>query len=156
MRKLILSLPILFAFMLIITGCGSKVVEPTATENLTKTWSVNIAKHDNTEVYKKGGTATVAGYGNYRLTLSAASAATLTAVDGTTFVGKWALGSADKVITLSDLKSGAGQTPTGSNPAGTIIYNITSTITATAITLETAVKDLKAGNTTVNLQLVNP
>ncbi len=154
MRKLILSLPILFAFMLVITGCGSKAVDPTPTENLTKTWNVNIAKHDNTEVYKKGGTSTVGGYANYRLTLGAASAATLTAVDGTTFSGTWALGSSDKVITLSGLKSSAGQVPTGTT--GTIIYNVTSAITATTVTLETAAKDLKAGNTMVNLQLVNP
>jgi hypothetical protein len=154
MRKLILSLPILFAFMLVITGCGSKAVDPTPTEFLTKTWNVNIAKHDGTEVYKKGGAATITGYSSYRLTLGAASAATLTAVDGTTFSGTWALGSSDKVITLSGLKNGAGQAPTGTT--GTIVYNITSAITATTVTLETAAKDLKAGNTTVNLQLVNP
>jgi hypothetical protein len=154
MRKLILSLPILFAFMLVLSGCGSKAVDPTPTELLTKTWNVDIAKHDGTQVYKKGGASTVAGYGNYRLTLGSASSATLTAVDGTTFSGTWALGSSDKVITLSGLKNGAGQAPTGTT--GTIAYNITSAITATTVTLETAAKDLKAGNTTVNLQLVNP
>jgi hypothetical protein len=155
MRKLILSLPILFAFMLVMTGCGSKAVDPTPTELLTKTWNVSVAKHGNTQVYQKGGASnTVAGYIGYRLTLGAASAATLTAVDGTTFSGTWALGSSDKVITLSGLKSAAGQAPTGTT--GTIVYNVLSAITATTVTLETASPDLKAGNTTVNLQLVNP
>jgi hypothetical protein len=161
MRKSFLYLPILLAFILVLSGCGSKTVEPTSTEKLTKTWSVNIAKHDNTEVYKKGSTTgSYQGYLNYRLTLGTQTAgvgpATLTAVDGTTFTGKWALSSSDRVITLSELKSGSGLLPTGSNPAGTIVYNITSVINATDLTIETAQKDLKAGATIVNLQLMNP
>jgi hypothetical protein len=158
MRKSFLYLPILFAFMLVIISCGkTATVEPTATENLTKTWSVNIAIEGSTQVYQKGGASnTVPGYSGYRLSLAAASAATLTAVDGTTFTGTWALSSDNKTLTLTNLKNSSGQTPTGSNPAGTIVYKVTSTITATTVTLETAATDLKAGGKIVNLQLVNP
>ncbi len=156
MRKLFLYLPILFAFMLVVISCGkTSTPEPTVTEKLTKTWTVNIAKHDGTEVYKKGGTSNIdAGYSSYRLTLSTGGSASLTAKDGTTFTGTWALSSSDKVLTLSGLKNSAGSAPTGTT--GTIVYNITSDVTATAFTIESAAKDLKAGNTTVNLQLVNP
>ena len=163
MRKSFLYLPILFAFMLVVISCGKKATpEPTVAEKLVKTWSVNIAKHDGTEVYKKGSTTgSSQGYVNYRLTLgtltNGTGTASLTTLDGTSFTGNWALTSSDKVITLSNLKSGSGQTPTGSNPVGTIVYNITSlAVNATDVTIETAQKDLKAGNTTVNLQLVNP
>ena len=158
MRKSFLYLPILFAFMLVVISCGkTATVEPTATENLTKSWSVSIAKEGGTQVYQKGGASnTVLGYGGYRLGLATASSATLTAVDGTTFTGNWALSTDNKTLTLTNLKNGAGVTPTGSNPAGTIIYNITTAITATTVTLETASPDLKAGSKIVNLQLVNP
>jgi hypothetical protein len=158
MRKSFLYLPILFAFMLVAISCGKTATpEPTATENLTKTWTVSIAKEAGTQVYQKGGTTnTVPGYSGYRLGLATASAATLSAVDGTTFTGTWALSSDNKTLTLSNLKNSSGATPTGSNPAGTIVYNITSTITATTVTLETASPDLKAGSKIVNLQLVNP
>lgn len=158
MRKLFLYLPILFAFMLVAISCGKKATpEPTATENLTKNWSVSIAKEGNVQVFQKGGTTNSApGYGSYRLGLAAASATNLTAVDGTTFTGNWALSSDNKILTLTNLKNSAGATPTGSNPAGTIVYKIATTITATTVTLETASPDLKAGNKLVNLQLVNP
>ena len=157
MRKSFLYLPILFAFMLVAISCGKTTPpEPTATENMTKTWSVNIAKEGGTQVYQKGGAATKTGYSGYRLGLATAGVATLTAVDGTAFTGNWALSADNRTLTLTNLKSGAGQTPTGSNPVGTIVYNITSTITATTVTLETATPDLKAGSTIVNLQLVNP
>ena len=158
MRKLILSLPILFAFIVVLSGCGKTAVDPTPTELLTKTWSVNIAKHDGTQVYQKGGASnTIIGYTNYKLGLSGTGTnltASLTALDNTTFLGTWALSGADKVLTLSGLKNAAGQNPTGTT--GTIVYNISGTVSATAVTLESAAKDLKAGNTTVNLQLVNP
>jgi hypothetical protein len=158
MRKLFLSLPILFAFILVLSGCGSKAVDPTPTELLTKTWSVNIAKHDGTQVYQKSATSNVApGYSNYKLGLSGTGTnltASLTALDNTTFTGTWSLSSDNKTLTLSGLKNSAGQNPTGTT--GTIVYNISGTITATAVTFESAAKDLKAGNTTVNLQLVNP
>jgi hypothetical protein len=162
MRKSFLYLPILFAFMLVAISCGkTAAVEPTVAEKLAKTWSVNIAKQDGTEVYRKGSTSSVPAYSTYRLTLGTLTGGTgtasLTAIDGTTFTGTWALTSSDKVITLSNLKNSAGQTPTSSSPAGTIVYNITSsTVNATDVTIETVAKDPKAGNTTVNLQLVNP
>lgn len=157
MRKSFLYLPILFAFMLTVISCGKTVVEPTATENLTKNWYVSIAKEGAVQVYQKNGsTNTVPGYGGYRLVLAAAGLATLTAVDGNSFTGNWALSTDNKTLTLTNLKNSAGQTPTGSNPVGTIVYNITSAITATTVTLETVSPDLKAGNKVVNLQLVNP
>jgi hypothetical protein len=158
MRKSFLYLPILFAFMLVVISCGKTAApEPTATENLTKSWTVSVAKEGGTQVYQKsGGTNTVPGYSGYRLVLAAGGSATLTAVDGTTFTGNWALSTDSRTLTLTNLKNSAGATPTGSNPAGTIVYNVTSTITATTVTLETASPDLKAGNKIVNLQLVNP
>ena len=155
MRKLILSLPILFAFLMVVSGCGKTAVDPTPTELLTKTWSVSVAKQDGTQVYQKGASTNIdAGYANYKMTLGAASAATLVTKDNTSFSGTWALSGADKVLTLSGLKNGAGQNPTGTT--GTIIYDVQNTITATAVTIQAQAKDLKAGNTTVNLQLVNP
>ncbi len=158
MRKSFLYLPILFAFMLVVISCGKKATpEPTATENMTKNWSVSVAKEGGTQVFQKGGASNSApGYSGYRLGLAAAGAATLTAVDGTTFTGNWALSSDNKILTLTNLKNGSGITPTGSNPAGTIIYNILTPITATTVTLETASTDSKAGGKIVNLQLVNP
>ena len=158
MRKSFLSLPILFAFIMVLSGCGKTAVDPTPTELLTKTWSVNVAKHDGTQVYQKGATSNIdAGYTNYKLALSGTGTnltATLTARDNTTFAGTWSLSSDNKTLTLSGLKNSAGQNPTGTT--GTLVYNILGAITATAVTFETAVKDLKAGNSTVNLQLVNP
>ena len=158
MRKLLLSLPILFAFIMVLSGCGKTAVDPTPTELLTKTWSVDIAKHDNTQVYKKGATSNIdAGYTNYKLALSGTGTnltASLTARDNTTFTGTWSLSSDNKTLTLSGLKNSAGQAPTGTT--GNIVYNILGTITATTVNFETATKDLKAGNSTVNLQLVNP
>ncbi|MDZ7896798.1 MAG: hypothetical protein U5N85_02060 [Arcicella sp.] len=158
MRKLILSLPIFFAFMMVLSGCGKTVVDPTPTELLTKTWSVNVAKHDGTQVYQKSATTNIdAGYTNYRLALTGTGtnlSASLTAKDNTTFTGTWALSSDNKTLTLSGLKNSAGVPPTGTT--GTIVYNVIGTITATAVTFESAAKDLKAGNSTVNLQLVNP
>jgi len=157
MRKSFLYLPISFAFMLTVISCGKTVVEPTATENLTKNWYVSIAKEGAVQVYQKNGsTNTVPGYGGYRLVLAASSLSTLTAVDVNSFTGIWALSTDNKTLTLTNLKNSAGQTPTGSNPVGTIVYNITSVITATTVTLETVSPDLKAGNKVVNLQLVNP
>lgn len=158
MRKLFLSLPILFAFIMVLSGCGKTTVDPTPTELLTKTWSVDIAKHDGTQVFKKGATSNVDdGYKNYRLSLSGTGTnliASLTARDNTTFTGTWALSSDNKTLTLSGLKNSAGQNPTGTT--GTIVYNIQGTIGASAVTLVSAVKDLKAGNATVEVQLVNP
>lgn len=157
MRKSFLYLPILFAFMLVIISCGKTTTpEPTATENMTKNWSVNIAREGGTQVYQKGGTSTKTSYSSFRLGLAAAGAATLTAIDGTTFTGNWALSTDNKTLTLTNLKNSAGVTPTGSNPAGTIVYEVASAITATTVTLQTLSPDLKAGNTIVNLQLVNP
>ena len=158
MRKSFLYLPILFAFMMVVISCGKTATpEPTATENMTKNWSVSIAKEGGSQVFQKGGTTNSApGYGSYRLGLAAAGAATLTAVDGTTFTGNWTLSTDNKTLTLTNLKNSSGATPTGSNPVGTVIYSVTSTITGTAVTLETASPDLKAGNKIVNLQLVNP
>ena len=158
MRKIFLSLPILFAFIMVLSGCGKTAVDPTPTELLTKTWSVNVAKHDGTQVYQKGGTSnTSLGYINYKLALSGTGTnltASLTAIDNTTFTGTWSLSSDNKTLTLSGLKNSAGVPPTGTT--GTMTYSILSTITLTALTLESTVKDLKAGNSTVNLQLVNP
>ena len=158
MRKSFLYLPILFAFMFVVIGCGKKATpEPTAIENMTKNWSVSIAKEGGTQVFQKGGTTNSApGYGSYRLGLATAGVATLIAVDGNNFTGNWALSTDNKTLTLTNLKNSAGVTPTGSNPAGTIVYEIPSTITATTVTLQTASPDLKAGNKVVNLQLVNP
>ena len=159
MRKLILSLPILFAFMLVITGCGSKVVEPTATENLTKNWNVDIASHDGTQVYKKGGTTnTVTTYANYRLGLATGGTAILTTADAsnTTFNGTWALSTDNKTLTLSGLKTSGGVAPTGLKIASQMVFDITSAITATAVTIRGTESDLKIGGKTVTLQLVNP
>jgi hypothetical protein len=158
MRKLFLSLPILFAFIMVLSGCGKTAADPTPTELLTKTWSVDIAKHDGTQVYKKAATTNIdAGYSNYKLALSGTGTsltASLTARDNTTFAGTWSLSSDSKTLTLSGLKNSAGVAPTGTT--GTIVYNVLGTIGASAVTLESAAKDLKAGNSTVNLQLVNP
>jgi hypothetical protein len=160
MRKSFLYLPILFAFILVVTGCGSKTVEPTATENLTKTWSVDIASHDGTQVYKKGGSSnTVTSYLNYRLALTAPNAVTLTTADAsnTAFTGTWALSTDNKTLTLSGLKNaGSGQGPTGLKVAGQMIFDITSPITATTVTIRGTETDLKIGSKIVNLQLVNP
>jgi hypothetical protein len=157
MRKLILSLPILFAFLLVVSGCGSKAADPTPTELLTKTWSVNIAKHDGTQVYQKSATSNIdAGYVNYKLALSGTGTnltASLTARDNNTFSGTWSLSSDNKTLTLSGLKNSAGVAPTGTT--GTIVYDISGTIAASAVTIQTQAKDLKA-NAIVNLQLVNP
>jgi PBP1b-binding outer membrane lipoprotein LpoB len=158
MRKLFLSLPILFAFIMVLSGCGKTAADPTPIELLTKTWSVDIAKHDGTQVYKKGATSNVdAGYSNYKLALSGTGAnliSSLTARDNTTFTGTWSLSSDNKTLTLSGLKNSAGQAPTGTT--GTIVYNISGAVAASTVTLVSAAKDLKAGNSTVEIQLVNP
>jgi hypothetical protein len=158
MKKFFLSLPIFFAFILVLSGCGKTTPDPTPTELLTKTWTVSVAKHGATQVYQKNGTSNTAqGYVNYRLALSGTGTnltSSLTAVDNTTFTGTWSLSSDNKTLTLSGLKNSAGQNPTGTT--GTIVYNVIGSIAASAVTLETASPDLKAGNTVVNLQLVNP
>lgn len=157
MKKLILFLPILFAFVIILSSCGSKsAVEPSVKEKLTKTFSVSIAKEGGVEVYNKTKTTNIAsGYINYKLSLTSTGTATLTAKDNTTFTGSWALANSDKTLSLTGLKSAAGSNPTGTT--GTIEFTIVSIDgTGAAVTLESLQPDLKAGNTIVNLQLVNP
>ena len=143
---------------MVLSGCGKTAADPTPTELLTKTWSVNVAKHDGTQVYQKSAATNIdAGYTNYKLALSGTGTnltASLTAKDNTTFTGTWSLSSDNKSLTLSGLKNSAGVAPTGTT--GTIVYNILGTISATAVNFESKDKDLKAGNSTVNLQLVNP
>jgi hypothetical protein len=156
MKKLILSLPILFTFVFIFSSCSKTAVEPTVKEKLTKTFSVNIAKEGGVEVYNKSKTSNIAaGYSNYKLSLSSTGTATLTAKDNTTFSGTWTLSTDNKTLSLSSLKSAAGSAPTGTT--GTIEFSIISIDgTGAAVTLESLQPDLKAGNTIVNLQLVNP
>ncbi len=156
MKKLILSLPILFAFVLILSSCGKDAPEPTLTEKLTKTFTVSIAKEGGVEVYNKTKTTNIAsGYSNYKLSLSSTKSATLTAKDNTTFTGTWALTNTDQTLSLTGLKTSAGANPTGTT--GTIEFTIvTIDGTGSAVTLESLQPDIKASNSIVNLQLVNP
>jgi hypothetical protein len=155
MKKLILSLPILFAFVLIFSSCSKTTVEPTVTEKLTKTFSVSIAKEGGVEVYNKTKTSNTApGYASYKLSLSSTGTATLTAKDNTTFTGTWSVSSDNKTLSLTGLKTSAGSNPTGTT--GTIEFTIvTIDGTGAAVTLESLQVDLKAGSKIVNLQLVN-
>lgn len=154
MKRLILFLPILVAFVL--SSCGKDAPEPTLTEKLTKTFTVSIAKEGSVEVYNKTKTTNIApGYSNYKLSLSSTKAVTLTAKDNTTFTGTWALTNADKTLSLTGLKTSAGANPTGTT--GTIEYTIVTVDgTGAAVTLQSIQPDIKAGNSVVNLQLVNP
>lgn len=156
MKKLILSLPILFAFVLILSSCGKDAPEPTLTEKLTKTFTVSIAKEGGVEVYNKTKATNIAsGYSNYKLSLSSTKSATLTAKDNTTFTGTWTLTNTDKTLSLTGLKTSAGANPTGTT--GTIEFTIvTIDGTGSAVTLESLQPDIKASNSIVNLQLVNP
>lgn len=156
MKKLILFLPLLFAFVLILSSCGKDAPEPTLTEKLTKTFTVSIAKEGGVEVYNKTKTTNIAsGYANYKLSLSSTKSATLTAKDNTTFTGTWALTNSDKTLSLTGLKTSAGANPTGTT--GTIEFTIvTIDGTGATVTLESLQPDIKASNSIVNLQLVNP
>ncbi|MEA5256444.1 hypothetical protein VB264_01540 [Arcicella aquatica] len=157
MKKLILSLPILFAFIVVLSSCGGKnPVEPSVKEKLTKTFTVSIAKEAGVEVYNKTKATNIeAGYSYYKLSLTSSGAATLTAKDNSTFTGSWTLTNTDKTLSLTGLKNAAGSNPTGTT--GTIEFTIVSIDgTGAAVTLESLQADIKAGNKIVNLQLVNP
>lgn len=152
MKKLILSLPIFFAFILVMTGCGSKTVEPTIEEKLSKIWSAKVVTEGSNKVYDKTATTqTTPGYANYKLDLTSKTAAKLTEKDGTSYTGTWSLSTDNKTLTLSGLSNGG---PTGTN--GTMAYTIIGDVTTAAFSIQTTAPYLKAGSTLVNYQLVNP
>ena len=153
MRKLILSLPILFAFIMVLSGCKTAAVEPSIEEKLTKVWTAKIVTEGSTVVYDKTKTPVItSGYSGYKLDLSSKTAAKLTEKDGNTFNASWALSADNKTITLTFTPAGSG--PTGST--NTKSYTIVSDVTTSAVTLQANEVSLKTGGTTNKYELVNP
>ena len=153
MRKLILSLPILFAFMMVLSGCKTAAVEPSIEEKLTKVWTAKIVTEGNTVVYDKTKTPVItSGYNGYKLDLSSKTAAKLTEKDGNTFNASWALSADNKTITLTFTPAGSG--PTGST--NTKSYGIVGDVTTSAVTLKANEVSQKTGGTTNIYELVNP
>ena len=153
MRKLILSLPILFAFMMVLSGCGKTAVEPSVEEKLTKVWTAKVVTEGSAIVYDKSKTTQIAqGYSGYKLDLSSKTSAKLTEKDGNTFNASWALSADNKTITLTF-------TPAGSGPTGrtnTKSYGIVGDITTSSVTLKANEPSSKTGDTINTYELVNP
>ena len=153
MRKLILSLPILFAFIMVLSGCGKTAVEPSVEEKLTKVWTAKIVTEGSAVVYDKSKTTQIAlGYSSYKLDLSSKTSAKLTEKDGNTFNATWALSSDNKTVTLTFTPQGSG--PTGS--VNTKSYSIVGDVTTSAVTLQANEASLKTGGTINKYELVNP
>jgi hypothetical protein len=155
MRKLILSLSILFALMLVIAGCGKTAVEPSVEAKLSKIWSARIVTEGSAVVYDKSKTTqTVAGYANYRLDLTSKTSAKLTERDGNSFTASWALSSDNKTLTLTFIPVGSG--PTGTGSTNTKSYSIVNDVTTTSVTLKANEVSQKTGGTINTYDLVNP
>ena len=154
MRKLILSLPIFFAFMMVLSGCGKTAPEPSIEEKLTKVWTAKIVTEGSAVVYDKSKTTQIAqGYNGYKLDLSSKTSAKLTEKDGNTFTASWALSSDNKTITLTFIPAGSG--PTGS-VNNTKSYSIIGDVTTSAVTLQANEASAKTGGSLNKYELVNP
>lgn len=153
MRKFFLSLPTLFAFIMVLSGCGKTAPEPSIEEKLTRVWTAKIVTEGNAVVYDKSKTTQIAqGYNGYRLDLSSKSAAKLTEKDGNTFSATWALSSDNKTITLTFNPAGSG--PTGS--PNTKSYTIVGDVTTNAITIQANEISAKTGGSLNKYDLINP
>ena len=153
MRKLILSLPILFAFMMVLSGCGKTAVEPSVEEKLTKVWTAKVVTEGSAIVYDKSKTTQIAqGYSGYKLDLSSKTSAKLTEKDGNTFNASWALSSDNKTVTLTFTPAGSG--PTGST--NTKSYGIVGDVTTSSVTLQANEASPKTGGSINKYELVNP
>jgi hypothetical protein len=153
MKKLINFLPILLAFVLVVSSCSKSTPEPTVKEKLQRVWTASSVKWDADQVYAKTGTSSRPGYSQFKLDLSNATAAAMTDFDGNSFSGTWSLSSDDKTLTLSGL-SGANGAPTGSG--GKIEFSVIGTVSTTAVNLKTVAPQVKATSKIVDLNLVNP
>lgn len=144
-----------------IWSCGSSsgsdpapTPQPTVSQLVSKTWSVNSVNWDGVTQYTKGAsTNLVSGYAQFKLDLTSSTAASLTEFDGRKFTGTYTLSTDNKKITLNGLTSSEGA-PSGTN--GTLEFNIVGTPTASALSLETTTTYIKASNKKVSLSLVNP
>ena len=139
--KNILKISIIGLFsVFMLTSCKNKVVKPTSYEKkLVLAWQVKIAKENGALVYTRGLTTnTKPAYASFRLTLGTDKSATLTEIDNSTFIGKWAL-SGEKTLVLSSL------TPVPSRTTGTIEYTI-STFTNSQLVLTKLTPNPKTGN----------
>ncbi len=153
MRKLFLSLPILFAFIMVLSGCGKTAPEPSIEEKLSKVWTAKVVTEGSAVVYDKSKTTQIAlGYSSYKLDLSSKTAAKLTEKDGNSFNASWALSSDNKIITLTFIPAGSG--PTGS--VNTKSYTIVGDVTTATVSLQANEVSLKTGGTINKYDLVNP
>jgi len=139
---------ILLIIMAFATACGSPKTPVPVSEQIGKIWSASVVKENNSTVFTKGATTNIrSGYTSFRLDLSTTGTVRFTDLDGTTFVGTWAVSGDQKTLTLSGLTP----QPTGSN--GTITFTITS-ITDTTLTLTRTNTSPKTGNTINVYELV--
>ena len=143
-----------FCAAVILSGCGSKSVDPSVSDLVKRVWTASIVKWDGGVKYDKTkSTNEKQGYAQYKLDLSAPPAASLTDFDGRKFTGTYAVSTDGSVLTLSALTSTDGA-PTGTG--GTLKFNILTKPTEKTLSLRTDGPYIKASNTTVELLLVNP
>ena len=138
-NRLLLILGFAFCLSLVFSGCKKKTAP--LSERIAKAWVANAVKHDNTQVYSKGGSNNaVPGYSNYVLIIGSDNTVKLTEFDGTTFSGTWKL-QGDVRLILENL---GPEAPTGSN--GTLEFTIKSIEDSELILLRVS-PSMKTGNT---------
>ncbi len=130
------------------SGCKKKVAP--VSERIAKSWAAEAVKHDNTEVYVKGGANnTFPGYTGFSLTLNTDKTARLVEFDSKTFTGTWELQGDSKLI----LRNLGPEEPTGTG--GTIEYTIRSIEDKKLVLIRTGTS-IKTGNTTNEYTLTVP
>jgi hypothetical protein len=128
-----------FCLLLGFVGCKKK--DPPLAERIAKAWAAESVRHDNTQVFTKGGSSNaVPGYSNYVLILGSDNTVQLTEFDGTNFTGVWELQGDTRLI----LKNLGPEAPTGSN--GVLEFTIKS-IEDSQLVLSRISPSVKTGNT---------
>ena len=138
--KNILIITLIFA----IFSCGKKeepapVIVPLSIK-IKKVWTPETVKESGTLVYTKGVTGnTKAGYSQFKLDLSNATAVTLTELDGNSFTGTWELQNDTKLV-LKNLN------PVPTSTTGTIEFTVNSA-SETILNISRTSQNPKTGNT---------
>jgi hypothetical protein len=135
---------LIITFIFAIFSCGKKedpapVIIPLSTK-IKKVWTPETVKEAGTLVYTKGATGnTKAGYLQFKLDLSSATAVTLTELDGNSFTGTWELQNDTKLV-LKNLN------PVPTTTTGTIEFTVNSA-SETILNISRISQNPKSGNT---------
>ncbi len=145
MKKTLLSAAFGLSFLMLLTGCKTKVAP--VSERIAKVWVALNVREGGSTVYSQGGTSNAKpGYSSYRLDLSNAPNVTLTEFEGTVSRGTYTIQN-DNTLVLS------GLTPEPTGTGGTLTYAI-STLDDTQLVLNLSGAYPKTGNTNNTYTLI--